>query len=79
MRITASEVQQLHLQTGAGYMDAKRALEQAGGDTQKAVTALREKGVSIAQKKTGRAATEGRIEVYRHTGDRIGVLLELNC
>lgn len=79
MMITADEVKQLHLQTGAGYMDAKRALEQAGGDTQRAVTALREKGVAIAQKKTGRPASEGRIEIYRHVGDRIGVMLELNC
>ena len=79
MHITANDVKQLHLQTGAGYMDAKRALERADGDTERAILALREKGVAIAQKKGGRAAREGRIEVYRHTGDRIGVLLELNC
>ena len=79
MHITANDVKQLRLQTGAGYMDAKRALERAGGDAERAVISLREKGLSIAQKKTGRIAREGRIETYRHTGDRIGVLLELNC
>ncbi len=79
MQITADEVKRMHLMTGAGYMDAKRALEQAGGDTERAVAALREKGAAIAQKKTGRIASEGRIEIYRHTGDRIGVMLELNC
>lgn len=79
MCITANEVKQLHLETGAGYMDVKRALEQAGGDREKAILTLREKGISIARKKTSRIAREGRIEVYRHTGDRIGVLLELNC
>ena len=79
MGITAREVQQLHQQTGAGYMDVKRALEQAGGNTEQAVLTLRKKGVSIAQKKMGRTAVEGRIETYHHTGDRIGVLLELNC
>jgi elongation factor Ts len=79
MQITAMDVKQLRLETGAGYMDAKRALEQAGGDPQRAVLALREKGVAIAQKKTGRVAAEGRIEVYGHTGDRVGVMLELNC
>ena len=79
MHFTVQDVKQLRLQTGAGYMDAKRALEQADGDTERAVISLREKGLAVAQKKSARIAREGRVETYRHTGDRIGVLLELNC
>lgn len=79
MQITANEVKQLRQQTGAGYMDAKRALEQANGNTERAIGSLREKGLSVVRKKAGRTTKEGRIEIYRHTGERIGVMLELNC
>ncbi len=79
MQVTANDVKQLHQATGAGYMEAKRALEQADGDMERAKIALRDKGVSIAKKKADRVAREGRIEIYCHTGERIGVLLELNC
>jgi elongation factor Ts len=79
VRISAEDVKQLHLETGAGYMDAKRALEQAGGDAEQAKLLLRGKGEAIVRKKTARIAREGRIEIYHHTGDRIGVMLELNC
>jgi len=79
MRITAEDVKQLHLATGAGYMEAKRALEAADGDTERAKLALRGRGEAIVRKKAARPAGEGRIESYCHTGDRIGVMLELNC
>lgn len=79
MPVTASEVKQLHMETGAGYMEAKRALEQAGGDWERARLALLAQGAAVAQKKAGRRTGEGRIEVYRHPGDRVAAMLELNC
>jgi elongation factor Ts len=79
MSVTSNAVKQLHEQTGAGYMDAKRALEIANGDVEKAIIVLREKGISIAKKKTVRIAKEGILGVYLHSNERIGVMLELNC
>lgn len=60
-------------------MDCKRALESAEGDQDKAESILREKGISTASKKSGRDTLQGLVEAYVHTGNRIGVLLELNC
>jgi elongation factor Ts len=77
--IKPEDVKQLREQTGAGIMDCKRALEESGGDVEKAVAWLRAKGLSTAAKKAGRAAREGIIASYIHHGDRLGVLLELNC
>ena len=77
--ITAAAVKQLRELTGAGFMDCKRALEEAGGDVDKAVAALREKGLAAAQKKSGREAREGLVSSYIHTGGRVGVLIEVNC
>jgi elongation factor Ts len=77
--IKPQDVKQLREQTGAGIMDCKRALEESGGDVAKAVAWLRAKGLSTAAKKAGRAAREGIIASYIHHGDRLGVLLELNC
>lgn len=79
MNITPNAVKQLHEQTGAGYMDAKKALEKANGNAQKAIVVLREKGVAIANKKTVRIAKEGIVGVHHHSNERIGVILELNC
>ncbi len=79
MNITPNAVKQLHNQTGAGYMDAKRALEKANGDSEKAIIVLREKGILIAEKKAVRLATEGIVGFYLHSNERIGVMLELNC
>jgi elongation factor Ts len=79
MRVSPNEVKQLHEQTGAGYMDAKRALEKANGNMEKAIVVLRKKGISIAEKKTVRMTKEGIIGVYHHSNERLGVLLELNC
>ena len=77
--IRAEDVKRLREQTGAGIMDCKRALEESRGDVEQAVAWLREKGLSTAAKKAGRAAREGVISNYIHHGARLGVLLELNC
>ncbi|HUF06502.1 MAG TPA: translation elongation factor Ts [Candidatus Binatia bacterium] len=77
--IKPEDVKRLREQTGAGIMDCKHALESSGGDYEKAVLWLREKGLSTAAKKAGRAAREGIVTSYIHHGSRLGVLLELNC
>jgi elongation factor Ts len=77
--IKAEDVKKLREQTGAGIMDSKRALEETGGDYEKAALWLREKGLSTAAKKAGRAAREGIVTSYIHHGSRLGVLVELNC
>jgi elongation factor Ts len=77
--IRPEDVKRLREQTGAGIMDCKRALEESAGDVDQAVAWLREKGLSTAAKKAGRAAREGVISSYIHHGARLGVLLELNC
>jgi elongation factor Ts len=79
VQITASMVNELRQKTGVGLMDCKRALVESEGDLEKAITALRKKGVSTAEKKAGRAASEGLIEQYIHMGGKVGVLIELNC
>ena len=79
LMIKPEDVKRLREQTGAGIMDCKRALEESGGDVEKAVLYLREKGLSTAAKKAGRAAREGIVTSYIHHGSRLGVLLELNC
>ncbi len=77
--ISAQAVKELRERTGAGFMDCKRALEETGGDLDKAVALLRERGQAAAAKKVGREAREGLIGSYVHTGGRIGVLIEVNC
>jgi elongation factor Ts len=77
--IKPEDVKRLREATGAGIMDCKRALEETGGEYEKAVLWLREKGLSTAAKKAGRVAREGIITSYIHHGSRLGVLLELNC
>jgi len=77
--ITAEMVKELRERTGAGMMDCKKALTEAGGDMDKAVDLLREKGLAAAAKKAGRIAAEGLVESYIHAGGRIGVLVEINC
>jgi elongation factor Ts len=77
--ITAELVKKLREKTGAGMMDCKRALEKSEGDIDKAVDVLREQGMASAAKKSGRLVKEGIIHSYIHPGDRLGVLLELNC
>ena len=77
--ISAELVKTLREQTGAGFMDCKRALVEADGDLDKATLILREKGLAAAAKKAGRDAREGLISSYIHTGGRVGVLIEVNC
>jgi elongation factor Ts len=77
--ITAKVVQELREKTGAGMMDCKKALTEAGGDFTKAEEVLRKKGLSAAAKKSSRAATEGAVASYIHMGGKIGVLVEVNC
>ncbi|MEY4045858.1 MAG: elongation factor Ts [Chloroflexota bacterium] len=79
MTVSAEAVKDLRERTGAGFMDCKRALEEAGGDVEKAVATLREAGLAAAAKKAGRDAREGLVSSYIHTGGRVGVLLEVNC
>jgi elongation factor Ts len=79
MKITAAMVKELRTATGAGVLDAKKALEATDGDFDKAADILREKGAARAAKRVGREASEGVIEVYEHPGNRVGVMLELNC
>ncbi len=79
MAVNASAVKELREKTGAGMLDCKKALEETNGDIAKAIDVLREKGLSAAANKAGRAATEGTVESYIHAGGRIGVLVEINC
>lgn len=72
-------VKELREQTGAGVMDAKRALEEASGDMARAADILKEKGVAAAAKRAHRETSNGVVESYIHAGGRIGVLVELNC
>jgi elongation factor Ts len=76
---SAQDVKALRDRTGAGFMDCKRALEEAAGDIDKATGILRERGLAAAAKKSGREAREGLISSYIHTGGRVGVLIEVNC
>ncbi len=78
-QITSEMVKELRERTQAGMMDCKRALEATGGDMEKAVVYLREKGLAQAAKKAGRTASEGLVEAYIHGDGRIGVLIEVNC
>ena len=77
--ISAELVKTLREQTGAGFMDCKRALVETDGDLEKATVILREKGLAAAAKKSSRDAREGLVSSYIHTGGRVGVLIEVNC
>lgn len=77
--ISAKLVKELREKTGAGMMDCKKALEEAGGDLDEATKALRTKGLADAAKRSGRAANEGIIDSYIHAGGKVGVLVEVNC
>ncbi len=79
MTISAEAVKALREMTGAGVMDCKRALEEAGGDLEKAKEILRERGVAIAQKRAGRETTQGLVYAYIHHDGRVGALVEINC
>lgn len=79
MQISAKMVKTLRDRTGAGMMDCKRALQETGGDVERAVDSLRSKGAAKAAQRSDRAVREGVVASYLHHGGRIGVLLELNC
>ena len=76
--ISPKDVGELRARTGAGMMDCKRALEESGGDMDKAVDILRKKGIAKAEKRVGRVASEGLVVSYIHHNQQVGVLLELN-
>ena len=76
---SAADVKALRERTGAGMMDCKQALEEAGGDADKAVELLRKKGAASAEKRSGRGTGEGFVASYTHATGRIGVLVELRC
>jgi elongation factor Ts len=76
---TAKDVQALRQRTGAGMMECKKALEEMGGDMEKAVDHLRTKGIARAEKRTGKQTSEGLIASYIHHNGKVGVMVELNC
>jgi len=79
MAITAEQVKELREKTQAGMMECKRALEEAGGDMEKACKILRERGAATLSKRDAKATSEGTIACYVHTGGKIGVMVELDC
>lgn len=79
MTITSEQVKALRDRTGAGVMQCKQALVEAEGNVEKAIENLRKLGAAAAEKKIGRTTGEGRIEAYIHPGNRVGVLLEVDC
>lgn len=79
LEISPKLVKELREKTGAGMMNCKKALQESEGDFEKAEEILRQKGLSSADKKVGRKASEGLIEAYIHTGGKLGVLVEVNC
>ena len=79
MEVSANAVKELREKTGAGMMDCKKALAETGGDVQKAIDHLRQKGLAAAAKKADRVAADGAVGAYVHPGGKIGVLVEINC
>jgi len=79
MEISATLVKELREATGAGVLECRKTLEETKGDMERAVALLKEKGLAKAAKKAEREVKDGRIEVYGHPGNRVGVLLEVNC
>jgi elongation factor Ts len=79
MSITAQDVKALRERTGAGMMECKNALVEAGGDVEKAIEALRVKGIAKAEKRGERTASEGTVQSYIHANGKIGVLVEVDC
>jgi elongation factor Ts len=79
VQITSEDVKKLRDKTGVGMMDCKKALEACGGDFDKAVEYLRKKGIEVANKRSGRQASQGMVSSYIHLGGKVGVLVEVNC
>ena len=79
MEITATMVKELRSQSGAGIMECKSALKETSGDVEGAITFLRKKGLAKADKKSGRQTGDGSVGTYIHAGNKLGVMVELNC
>jgi elongation factor Ts len=79
MEISTAQIKELREVTGAGVLECRKTLEETKGDMAKAVALLKEKGLAKAAKKAERATKDGLVEVYGHPGNRVGVLLEVNC
>jgi len=79
MAISADLIKQLRETTGAGILDCRKTLEQTGGDMEKAVAILREKGLAAAAKRADRVTKDGVVELYSHGNGRVGVMVEINC
>lgn len=79
MTITSQMVKELRDKTNAGMMDCKKALTETGGDLEKAVDLLRQKGLAVAAKRAGRETKEGVVECYIHAGGKLGVMVEVGC
>jgi len=79
MAVSIEQIKELREVTGAGVLDCRKALEQSGGDFDKAVENLREKGLALAAKRADREASEGVVELYSHGNGRVGVMVEMNC
>ena len=79
MEISTILIKELREKTGVGIMDCKVALQESGGDVEKAIEYLRKKGIATAKKRGGRTTSEGQIQSYIHAGGKIGVLVEVNC
>lgn len=79
MHSSTETIKEIREKTGAGVIDCKKALDEAGGNMDKACEILIQRGISLAQKKSSRAAEQGIIETYIHSGGKIGVMVELNC
>ncbi len=77
--ISTEQLKELRRRTGAGIVDCRNALQQAGGDLDKAAEILRAKGLATAEKKATRTAGEGLVEAYIHTGGKLGAMVEVNC
>jgi elongation factor Ts len=79
MAVSAETVKKLRDLTGAGMLDCKKALEETGGDLEKAKEILRQRGIAIAEKKAAQETRQGLVEAYIHADGRLGALVELNC
>ncbi len=79
MAVSMELIKELREKTGVGIMDCKKALNECGGDLDKAVDYLRKKGIATAKKRGGRSTSQGQVQAYIHAGGKIGVLVEVNC
>jgi elongation factor Ts len=79
LTISTETIRELREKTGVGIMDCKNALKECEGNIEKAIEYLRKKGIATAQKRGGRATSQGQVQSYIHAGGKIGVLIEVNC